>query len=290
MKIGVLVIFYYPDEVAYKNVERYCSYFDSVIVYDNTPGIGVVDVARLNDYKIHYVKNMTNNGMSLALEYGFNYAQSIQMDYLLTMDQDSEFPIAEIEKMIDHIEEMNDDAVAIWGCNYRKILIDKNDGSIKYTKSRYKKGRDTIVNCCMTSGSFMNVKLLREVLPFENLFIGMVDNDIGYSFVSKGYTVKIVGDVILSQRVGESVENGFLNRVLHKVILSDKRYYYMARNSKYLIKKYSDLNQNNIVAELRKIRIRLVVNLYLCEKDRLKKIKSWEKGNREQCPPFNNIG
>ena len=83
----------------------------------------------------------------------------------------------------------------------------------------------------------------------------------------------------ISQRIGSPVKYTKWNLILHKIILSRQRYYYMARNSRYLIKKYSE--DKNLVKMIKVARIRIIGNLLFCEENRVQKLKYWIKGNMD---------
>lgn len=285
-KYGVMVILFYPDERAFMHINQYKARFDHVYIYDNTPS-NAINYSIQNDINVVYVRNGINNGISIALEEGIKWAKANNIDYLLTMDQDSEFPIEEINKIINFIENENEPRGAIYCPNYRKIYIDNKTKQLQFSSSKISK-KDVVQVCqCMTSGSFMNVGMVSNALPLDNLFIGLVDNDLCYMLKTMGYKIIMIGSSMLSQRVGESTYANLVNRIFHVSILSSKRYYYMARNLVYLKDKYK--NNDEIIKEINIIKIRIVFNLYLFEKDKIEKIKYWKLGLRTKCPPFENI-
>lgn len=273
---GVEIILFYPDEVAFRNVENYKKKFDKVLVYDNTPKKDINYTLKKTD-GLTYLSSGQNLGMSVALEEGILWAEKQNIDYLLTMDQDSDYDEKNIQIAKETIEKSSDSKVAIFGSNYRKIMYGK-DGCPVYLESRYKKGHDREVSFCMTSGSFMNVSLVKQFLPLENLFIGFVDNALCYKLRVKGYELRLISNSIFSQRVGAEVRNNWFNRFLHKVNLSNERYFFMGRNSLFLIKK---IKSAKIRRELVIARIRILINIILCEKNGVAKFKEWIRGSKE---------
>lgn len=291
MKTAVLIILYYPDEVAWSNISAYRETMDHILLYDNTPKEDGRDHPLYHEEGITYYTTGENGGMSRALEYGFTWALEQGVEILLTMDQDSDLPAEQIRNMLGYIRQHPSEQTAIYCTNYRKI-VQESSGQETFLPARIR--ADETVSCvsCMTSGSFMRVSCLRELLPMDDMFIGLVDNDVCYQLIAKGYGIVMVGNCLLSQRVGSPIRDTLLNRLLHKVVLSEKRYFYMSRNGRYLKKKYLNCGpaQKQIARHLGKTMLRIRINLLLCETDRKKKIAAWRKGAGTQCPPFVNIG
>lgn len=64
-----------------------------IVVYDNSPTPMVVDSDSISDsWRIHYVHDETNPGVSKAYNEGFKIARKLQKSWLLLLDQDTTFP------------------------------------------------------------------------------------------------------------------------------------------------------------------------------------------------------
>lgn len=288
MKVfGMMVVLYKPDEKAIQNIKRYQKIFEKIFIYDNTPG-GCIKYKNIGSEQLAYYSNGENNGMSAALTKGFQWAKEQHLDFLLTMDQDSEFENRDIASMITYIRKDRQKDIAIYCPNYRRVYIHKASGVRIGTRCRIRTSQIQNVEFCMTSGSFVDVEKMRDCLPLDDLFIGMVDHDICYMLRLKGYKICMFGKAVLSQHVGETISGTWFSRTLHKIVLSEKRYYYMGRNLTYLMRKYHGCR--NIQWQMRKIKCRIVFNLVLFEEQKLLKYQYWKKGIREKCPPFRNIG
>ena len=220
-KYGVEVILYYPDSIAFGNIKNYQSIFDHVLLYDNTPKADI-KYSIEDDQKTTYLSNGINDGMSVALEEGIKWADNNNIDFLLTMDQDSDLAIEDAKRIQQRISENDEEKVAIYSINYRKIVYKEKKPIL--LEARYKQGKDIDVNFSMTSGSFVRIKAVKKLLPLDNLFIGFVDNDLCYGLREKGYQIRLVSDVIFNQRVGEPIEDKLFNRLLHRLILTEDRY------------------------------------------------------------------
>lgn len=326
-KYGIMVILYNPDKNVFRNLKRYKETGWKIFVYDNTPAhckrettANMADISReafketsretfkknfkktfketetdtlekntkyISKGNVTYVSAGKNNGMSAALTAGFQWALKERLDYLLTMDQDSIFTKRDIRRMTAYIEADTGQDTAIYCPNYRKVYASETGAGIcTRPKIKVTQVRDTDFG--MTSGSFVNVKRIGQCLPLDDLFIGLVDNDICYTLRRKGCRIQMIGRAMLYQYIGEQTAGTWGNRIRHKIILSEKRYYYMGRNLTYLMKKYKD--SRSIVRQLRRIRRRILLNLFLCEEQKSVRYQYWMKGVRESCPPFHNIG
>jgi len=280
---GLVVILFNPDIAVLKRIKKYEKSFRYILLTDNTDDYNRMDpkinkgIETLKKSPYIYYHHMGGNrGMSEALNYAYTWAWENGIDYLLTMDQDTDYEKICIDKMIEQIERDKKGKVAIYSSNWRKIYI--LDGCEVYGPWRYKEDVLHISNT-MTSGSFYDVRIMQKYLPLPNLFIGMVDTDISCSVKRDGFKILMVGSSKISQRIGSPVKYTKWNLILHKIILSRQRYYYMARNSRYLIKKYSE--DKNLVKMIKVARIRIIGNLLFCEENRVQKLKYWIKGNMD---------
>lgn len=275
---AVVVILYNPDEFVIKRIETYCKFFSCVWVVDNSE-IPVYASKLKSNKKIIYQSQGRNTGITGALNYAFFEAKKRDIDYLLTMDQDTEYEADQIENMIKAIETYPKGINGIYCCNYRKMYQKVNGQGIEYDKWRIGINEKIIVTNAMTSGSFYDVSIVYTFLPLNNLFIGYVDDDIAYAMKKRGYNILMVGNSCMSQQVGKRVKGTSINKLFHKVILSSQRYYYMGRNSRYLLEKYKD--DPNISRSIRKSRTRNIINLLFCEENKLIKLREWNRGNKE---------
>lgn len=93
MKLCAIVVTYYPViDKAVKNILRYISYVDHLIIWENTPDPDKknhqINIPEFN-YKISYMSTGENVGISFALNKAVNWAVGNDYTHLLTMDQDS---------------------------------------------------------------------------------------------------------------------------------------------------------------------------------------------------------
>lgn len=273
MKYACGVILYNPDKDVKKRLEGYASIFDQLIVYDNSSKSNEALVENISNTV--YLHTGSNDGMSIALNEIYRYVIKNHFDILLTMDQDTVYPIAEIEKMKKYIEACNDKNAAVYSANYAK-LYESNQGK-KVGKLNIPRTENKDILFSMTSGSFMNVKYLPSVLPLDDWFIGFVDYDVCAAIKTKNPSAKIIryGNSVMYQEVGRIVKDHWINKMLHVVHQSDIRYYYMIRNIYWFIDKYS-MNSEYISLAKRQM-VRILFNI-LFEDRRIDKIRYCVKG------------
>lgn len=272
LNFAVAVILYNPDSKIKKQIDIYKKQFDRIYLFDNS------DSPEYNRYladstKVYHYYEGINKGVSYALNKIFEWAIEENIDYILTMDQDSRYDEFNILKMKKYIAERKSENIAIYCTNYGKLYVKEGrevESPLHISKKEIKN-----VNFCMTSGSFVNVKALKRIGALEDWFIGLVDYDLCASFVEKGYSIQMYGDSWFYQRVGKGTKDSRLNRIFRVVHHDKERYYYMIRNAFYFLKKYK---KNKVLSNMvKKQIIRILFNL-LFENNKIEKIKYCLKG------------
>lgn len=96
MKVIGIIFIYNPQILeVINNIESYCNYLDSLIIWDNTPNQHVniqkyfIDKRYYN--KLLFEGGNGNDGLSIPINYAINYAEENKYDLLFTIDQDSKF-------------------------------------------------------------------------------------------------------------------------------------------------------------------------------------------------------
>lgn len=275
MNFGIAIIVYNPDSEVLNRIAEYNKICDCLIIYDNTEVENEISNQLKNSYS-HYYRPCKNGGMSGALNNIFQFAHSRGVDWLLTMDQDSDFYTSQIINMIKIIKSNKNKEIAIFCPNYRKLYLDKKNSVEVPNDFCIPKSEEQFRTFSMTSGSFCNVEYVKQILPLENLFIGYVDYDLCYSLIEKNYKIKMIGNIYFDQRVGDSLPYTKFNKMISAFSQNESRYYYMVRNNLLLQKKYASNNTLNRKLKLNLIRI--LINLLLVEKSKIRKIRSCIKG------------
>lgn len=276
MRLAIGIIVYNPNNLVLERVKKYLQVTNHVFIYDNSEEPG--DISKQIEKKVDYYINEKNkSGLTGALTELFNVSKNKRMDYLLTMDQDSDMSNESIYEMLKFIENCDEENISIYCPNYRKIYGDGDKES--FGKIAIKKDENKYVNFSMTSASFCKVDDIYEILPLSNLFIGYVDNEICYSLIKNNKKILMIGSIIFNQRVGNSVKGTKYNKFFNVLNHSPKRYYYMTRNNLYLQEKFD--NEIKIRRELRISLLRIYFNIVIGEKNKLEKIKYSFKGYKD---------
>lgn len=278
MKFGLGIILYYPDEKVLQRLFEYSKIFKDLIIIDNTDKPNYINKKIELDFNC-YITEKKNLGMTKALEIIFNEARNKNIDWLLTMDQDSDFSNKNILEMMSIIEDNNSNTASIFCPNYRKIYYDVKEKKEVLGKPAIKDSDFEYVNFSMTSGSFIKLKDLENFIFKKDFFIGYVDNDLSYYLIDKGFNILMVKKIVFNQRVGEIVSNSFYNKTFKIVRHKEDRYYYMIRNNFYLQQKYK--NNKKIKKLLKFGNFRIIINIFLGEKNKIKKLKYSFKGYKD---------
>lgn len=280
MKFAVVVIFYNPDKDALRRIELYARMFNEVWVIDNSEIESKNISIELKQYpNCIYHKMNGNQGIARALNIGFDYGVKKGYDFVLTMDQDSVYDSKNMDRMIKYIESHFDPSVGIYSPNYAKLYFDVKKNTYIADTPVQKETEVKSVDFCMTSGSFVNVSSIQNIVPLEDYFIAYVDDYLCTCLLENKYKLLRVGESIFSQQVGGDVKNTFFNRFFKVIHQSDVRYYYMIRNNLHLQKRFK--RNLKVVLKCNLELIRLFINIVIAEKHKVRKVSSAIHGYRD---------
>lgn len=205
-----------------------------VIIDNGSQNCDMINKLIVQYQKIKIIRNENNLGIATALNQALNYAVSERMEWLLTLDQDSVCP----EKIIKEYSDVAD----INNIGIITLMIVKNNGQmINPISEPY-----TEVERCITSGSLMNVKVLKELGGYDDrMFIDWVDHDICKRMRLANYKIIRVNSLYLNHELGPQTNIEFtvlLHKIFHTRIIkkphsADRMYFYI-RNGIYYIRKY----------------------------------------------------
>lgn len=246
------IVLYNPDKDRLKlNIEAIYQQVKCVICYDN--GMDEYSRELLSHYKnVSLIGDGTNVGIASALNAIIKEVNSFGIEWIITLDQDSIVCDNMVEALSSLIKERNVAVICPLIRDYRR----KNE-KIVDTEQDWED-----VNFCITSGSFMNVGVIKEIGGFDDyLFIGLVDNDICYRIIDGGYRIirnnKVIlnhqlGNIIPSKfeklylKLGDMLNNQTIKKMSYKRMVSPLRLYYATRNMIYLKHKYNLKNNKKI--------------------------------------------
>lgn len=239
MKIAATVILYHPASNTLKNIQSYASKVEKVFVFDNTEGEeSTIREVLSKDSKIQYYHDSQNRGIAERLNQAAQKAIEEGFDWLLMMDQDSEFEGNAIQLYMDCIGKYSDTAkVALFGTNYSRTQQVSNGEIISRE-----------VNAMITSGTMLNLELYPIIGQFdEALFIDAVDVEYCLNAKTKGFSVIQLMNIFLRHELGNAVRRASIKTLFlvkkQKELHSALRYYYIYRNNLYLQEKYKNFDK-----------------------------------------------
>lgn len=225
-----------------------------------------------------------NDGISGALNSILNRAIQDNIQWLLTLDQDSVVCCDMVEKL-GELTTIEDVGII---CPLLKDVRRKNEQVIS-TVEDYED-----IDSCFTSGSFMNVEKTRIIGGYDDyLFIDYVDHDICIRMKKEGYRIirnncvvldHELGDLTPSRlekvylKLGEIVKNDAIKKLSYKRAINPIRVYYSTRNAVYMKKKYSNYIPQRIWE--RKL-VKDIISYILRGKKKINIIKAVYRGIRD---------
>lgn len=242
------IVLYNPDLDRLKaNISAISTQVKFVYCYNN--GISNLENIKkiLGNYSnVILIGDGKNLGVATALNKIIKRADKDNIDWILTLDQDSVVCENMIVTMSKHIEE--NEVLII--CPQIEDVRRKNEKKI------IKSEKINDIDFCITSGSFMNIKKTLEIGGFDDkLFIGLVDNEICYRIRKNGYRILCDNSIVLNHQLGNLIPSKYekqllkLGKLIHsktfqklsyKREVNKFRLYYATRNMIYLRKKYSN--------------------------------------------------
>jgi len=261
MKICACIVLYNPEMEVISNVKNLLGFTSDVLVLDNSDYLNRTSQQISHTEGITYVWFKKNTGIANALKYAADYSSAKGFDYLLTMDQDSVFPIDKKREILSLLKANFD--YSILALNYNG----KNQSSSEVSQ----------VNDWITSGSFIKLEDYKKVDGFNPLlFIDYVDYDLCEQFVSKGLKIGVMNRISLDHQLGHPDSKRIFGKELIFSNHSPERDYYRYRNELYLYRR----NKKYFKALHRAEKKNLIIILLL-EKNKIGKLKMIIKGKRD---------
>lgn len=183
-KVLAIIVTYFPDKDSlYCNFTSFANDVDKILIWENTPETEKLKYRYIKHHKVEYCGDGLNS-ISHALNYGWKYARNNGYDYLLTMDQDSEwFGFSEFLNTVISGEFNN----AICGPSIGENVMDL-----------YKE-----VPMLITSGTLVPISILNSIGGYWEYFaIDCVDWEFCCRAHQNGYKTYMVGSGVLKQQFG----------------------------------------------------------------------------------------
>ena len=230
MKIAVGIILYEPDlDRLLENVSAVAEQVDKIIIADNaSSNISEVKL-RLTGFKnIYYIENKKNEGVAKALNQIIDMSNKCNMDWVVTLDQDSIISENFIKCCVKY---MHIGGVAI----ITPRIIDRND----FSRELFMSNETSYVDECITSGSLMNLKICNQVGKFdEKMFIDYVDFEYCHRVTGCGYKILYNPESILLHQLGDGEVKKILGKPFFVAHHNPIRHFFLVRNCIYCIRKH----------------------------------------------------
>ncbi|OCB78712.1 hypothetical protein [Flavobacterium crassostreae] len=234
MNIAACVIVYHPNQEELQNLSTYASKVNKVYVYDNTEASACAFLRDQNNPKMVYYSDLENKGLSVRLNQACQQALADGFDFLLTMDQDSSFITANLDRYFEDITNFpNKETVGLFNLQYsdKNLVVDPREVLSQE------------VPTVITSGSVINLKNYTQIGGFdENLFIDGVDFDYCLAALKNGFKCIEFKNNYFKHRIGNKIKRRSFKTLYlvskEKHLHAPIRLYYMIRNALYLEQKY----------------------------------------------------
>lgn len=259
--VGSCTVLYNPNESVLTNLNSYSNCVDVSVVVDNSDTKNEISQSLKNDPNFIYIDMDGNKGIAAALNKGIEYLNSKNIDFALTMDQDSLFPTKYYPNILKLVNKYKTDYSVI-GLNFNQ-----DNGSL-----------DEIIEVpyWITSGNFVNISDFMSVGGFMNeLFIDYVDFELGYKFKKNGFKICYLKDFSLKHTIGNPIEIHLFGKTYYAMNHSPIRYYYRYRNAYYL---YHFVDRQFFKKEYYKEMIVNTLKMLIYEKNQKVKFSMIRKG------------
>lgn len=259
--VGSCTVLYNPNESVLTNLNSYSNCVDVSVVVDNSDTKNEISQSLKNDPNFIYIDMDGNKGIAAALNKGIEYLNSKNIDFALTMDQDSLFPTKYYPNILKLVNKYKTDYSVI-GLNFNQ----DNSGLDEIIEAPY----------WITSGNFVNISDFMSVGGFMNeLFIDYVDFELGYKLKKNGFKICYLKDFSLKHTIGNPIEIHLFGKTYYAMNHSPIRYYYRYRNAYYL---YHFVDRQFFKKEYYKEMIVNTLKMLIYEKNQKVKFSMIRKG------------
>lgn len=263
IRYDMAVVLYHPEEEELCKIKDYAEnhVFENIYIYDNSP-YPLPDSSIISGCSYNFMGE--NSGLSKPYNLAIKEALQNGANFLLLLDQDSVFPIFEIDKikqfLCSHRGELEEVAVVC-----PMIVTD-------YNRDKVEKAGVSEIKWTINSGSFLKLDTIEanRLRYDENVFLDGVDYDFCYGIIKSGCKILRVNDSQLFQTFGYKSDD-LSSFTKH----SARRYYNIAHNRKYIFWKYWGW-KGLVIGQA--INLRLIFRILLNEDEKVKKALACMEG------------
>lgn len=246
--VVAVVITYNPDVVQLqKNIEQMLVQTNKVIIVDN----GSKNLSEwhtlFSNQNIIVVSLQKNVGIAKAQNIGFITAEEYDVNWVLTMDQDSLLAPKTIDKLLE-VPEAKKETTAILTPRY--VDVNWTDEQRQHEDNNLNglvQDMDTVI----ASGNLVSVNAWQAIGGYDEwLFIDQVDLDFDKRLKLAGFNIFQVNTVEMAHEIGEVIDRPIFQKLLgfsKTSIFSDHsamRQYYIFRNRIIYWRRYPEVRRN----------------------------------------------
>lgn len=270
-KVYAGIVTYNPDICKLiKNIKAIKEQVDKVIIVDNNSN-NIDDIIQYAHDCI-IICNSENKGIAEALNQIMQYSYEKNVQWCVTLDQDSVCPKELIESARELMLERNVGQIV-------PQIKDVSTGEVPMLDSKANNQEYQVVKKCITSASITNVKIWKCIGGFDKeLFIDYVDFDYSVRLRNAGYKIIRMNKVYLEHELGESVYRRLFLKKVRVANHSAFRKYYICRNIVIYIRRY--YKNISVLSEILRI-CKTILFSILYEEDKKKKVYSCIKGIKD---------
>jgi rhamnosyltransferase len=238
-KHAAIIVTYFPDEDAIRNLERLSDLCDTVIVIDNTPEPKMESFPSLPNLTVwNCAENM---GLASALNTGVRLAAKQGIENIFLFDQDSR-PASQYFQTMLRFKSKADNTTRHYAF-YVPNFYDRNSKTFaafpligRFSLRHVRCGdmpllTDDSALIAITSGMLITLSAYNTIGPFrEDYFIDFVDNEYCLRANLLGYSIAVNCDLILSHAVGQRSVKRFCGLTIKPNHHPPIRKYYIFRN------------------------------------------------------------
>lgn len=220
-----------------------------IVIVDNFSNSETLDALKEIEHimNVDVIYNDSNYGIAKALNIGIKRAMEYGYKWVITLDHDSIASSNMIEEMawvynlIEGKQSIGIICPRLYDVNKQGFLINDDNGVESYRE----------LKVAIQSGSLIKTDIFERFGYFnEALFIYYVDVEFSVRLKQKNLKIIQCNKAILYHEEGKKQEKRLFSKVYYYDNYSEAAVYYIARNSIYLIKNYSE-NRKSYVRRLR---------------------------------------
>jgi rhamnosyltransferase len=273
--IAAIVVAYFPDAAFPQRLHLLREQFPLIVVVDNgSQGDALEILLQLTDPGILLIRNVSNEGIAIALNQGLACAREHGYSNVVTFDQDSSILPNFLENLQNAWKSLGS-PVTIIGSNY----LDTHRANARHRIVGGLLCRET--RTVISSGMFFPLALPAQIGGFlDELFIDGVDHEFCLRARKHGYKVWLLVEPGMRHEIGRPMDtsNHLLKRFLpynHPPL----RKYYIARNTLHNIRAY--WKQEPLWCVKRTLAILLKFSVAICHTQRRKHLAALLLGLRD---------